>query len=94
MLIFEADVVGSAGRLRVIDNGARALFAPFTAAPAFPGYRVAGAEETVAAGGESESTFLALVDEAFALARGGAAASSTLAEACASEDIVEAAARA
>lgn len=88
MLVFEADVVGRDGRLRVSGNGAVAGRSPFEPSAQYVGYRTLGDERTVHRTEERESTFEILVREAADVAEAGARPSSTGADAATSEEIV------
>ncbi len=90
VLIFEADVVGEAGRLLVSHNGDHVSLTPFVPSPSFVGYRVPSAPIAIATQNPAESPFVELARAAAALARGGVAASADGPDALRSESIVEA----
>ena len=89
MLLFEVDIVGREGRLRIEDNGAVATFTPLEDSPQFLNYRSLGEETVLFRSAAAESTFETLVYEAADIAEGFGEASSTGADALASEAILD-----
>ena len=88
MLVFEVDIVGRKGRVRIHDNGATATFNAFTDSPQYLGYRVLGQDEVLHQTANAESTFEILVREAADLAEDRGSPSSTGDEALVSEEIL------
>jgi predicted dehydrogenase len=69
-LIFEVDILGTQGRMRVIDNGDSAYHYEFIESDEFMGYRVLGSENLLVEEGGKESTFINIVREAAEVANG------------------------
>lgn len=89
-LVFEADMLGEAGRLCVLDNGARVVYQPFVDSPEYVGYKVLGPEATWHVADPRESSFVAIAEEAAELAGGRSVAVASSAEdALASETILD-----
>ena len=88
-LIFEVDLIGAEGRIRIEDNGARATLRRFEESDAYAGYRVLGAPSKVAGPPADESTFVNLVKETYAAVVDGAAVASSGESAAASEDLLD-----
>ncbi len=89
MLLFEVDIVGHRGRIRIHGNGAVVTFTPLENSPRFLNYRSPGEETVLFRSAAAESTFESLVNEAADIAGGGGEASSTGADALASEAILD-----
>ena len=66
MLIFEIEIIGTEGRVRLRDLGTvvTAMHAPFVDSPHYFGQRILGDERLLRQGSSTESTFVALVEEA------------------------------
>lgn len=90
MLVFEVDIIGRTGRLRVTGNGAVATLMPFRDSPRFSTYRELGAGEMLHQTADDESTFEILVREVADLAEGGGSPSSAGNDARAGEEILDA----
>ncbi len=90
LLVFELDVIGVAGRLRVDQGERRLTVAHFADSRHFPTYRRLAEPECVHLAPEAESTFEALVREAADVAGNGATPTSGGDEAALSETVLEA----
>ena len=93
MLLFEVEIVGRDGRIRIQGNGAVATFTPLENSPQFLNYRVPGEESVLFRSPATESTFETLVNEAADIVDGVGEASSTGADALSSEAILDEMAR-
>ena len=71
VLLFEADVVGTRGRLTASGNGERLEYVPFTPSTQYHGYVAAGPVECLYTTPPDESTFVAVVREAAAILNSG-----------------------
>ena len=89
MAVFEADVLGRKGRMRVLERGAVVIFSPFADSTQYAGYRVLDEEQVLHQTPENESTFEILVHEAAEVAEGKADPSSSGADTLASEELLE-----
>lgn len=65
-LIFEADAVGSEGRVRIEENGRRTLLQRFEASETLTGYRTLSAATEIAVADKEESPFVNLMTETHA----------------------------
>ncbi|MSO54337.1 MAG: Gfo/Idh/MocA family oxidoreductase [Rhodospirillales bacterium] len=91
MLVFETEVIGTEGRIRLRDVGTvvTALHAKFINSPTYLGYRTLAEDHIFRQGSNIESTFVTLVDEAADAADLGKQPSCTGDEAAVSENILE-----
>ncbi|MBF0323931.1 MAG: Gfo/Idh/MocA family oxidoreductase [Alphaproteobacteria bacterium] len=90
-LIFEFDILGTDGRLTILDNGKRLVFRPLLDSPQYLGYRCLGPEQVWHESPADESSFLAIIDEAADLLSGKIGVSASPAEAAAgSETLLDA----
>ncbi|MCE5181759.1 MAG: Gfo/Idh/MocA family oxidoreductase [Anaerolineaceae bacterium] len=64
ILIFEADVIGTKGRLTVVDNGAKLTHIPFRRSRQYQGYWVQGRARRITGAVKGDSTFISIVREA------------------------------
>jgi len=64
VMIFEADVVGTKGRLLARDNGETLQYIPFAPSSRYLGYLIAQSPQCLHATPADESTFVAVVREA------------------------------
>lgn len=77
VLLFEADVVGTRGRLTASGNGERLDFVPFLSSTQYQGYVAAGPMQCLHTTPPDESTFVAVVREAAAVLNSGKQATCT-----------------
>ena len=89
MLLIEVDIIGREGRIRIQGNGAVATFMPLENSPQFLNYRTPGEESVLYRSAAGESTFETLANEAADIVDGVGEASSTGADALASEAILD-----
>ncbi len=88
VIIFEADIIGSDGRIQVLDNGARSTLSRYAAYSSF-GTATTGDVEVIATRESDFSPFVEMVEEIALVARGRLdAASSTGANAVVTESLL------
>jgi predicted dehydrogenase len=89
LLFFEADVVGTHGRLTATGNGERLDYVPFIPSMQYHGYVVAGPAQHLHTTPQDESTFVSVVREAAAILRSGKQPNCTGSTALQSEMIMD-----